>query len=896
MTSAELQARSQEELCIYGPVSARARQAPDAIVILAPGRRPLTYGGLLAQIEYVVRALSEMGVERQDRVAVVLPNSPEAAVAYVAVASGATFAPLDPACQAREFDRRLSDLNAKALIVQAGTGSAAREAARTRGTPLIELSPLASAEAGRFELKGASGASRWSVAFAGPTDDAVALYTSGTTDRPRLVPLTHASVCLSAQAIADSLELTAEDRCLNVLPPFHGHGLDAGMLASLAAGGSIVCTPGFDAGRFFEWMRELRPTWYSAAPAVHRGTLAAAASNKEAIRHSRLRFIRSSSSMLPSGLKEEMERTFGVPVIECYGMTEVGPITSERLPPHARKPGSAGTAIGTEVAIMNAAGDRLRTGQMGEIVVRGPTVMRGYENDPAANRAAFVNGWLRTGDQGFLDREGYLFITGRLKEIIDRGGEKVSPQEVDGVLMEHPAIREAAAFPMPDRRLGEEVAAVVVLRPGASATEAELMRFAGARLADHKVPRRFIIRDDIPKGPGGKVQRAKLAEELGLAKVGTSQDQSPDQEQSGPTEFTVALSALWQEILDVPSVGLRDNFFELGGDSLGVARVLARVEDAFGVSIPPAVFYREPTVAGLAAALFGGLGTKPPPTLVPLQPNGSRRPLFLVTPGTAWFLFDLARHLGKDRPLYGLQSFEIVESESAGIRVEELAAHYLRCIRRVQLNGPYLIGGLSAGGVVAFEMAQQLLAQGQQVGALVMFDTPYSRMLLREGPFIGVSWWQFLVSRIGFLRARPAAPNRSTSGLARWLGKALSPLLGAPAEAQGSASRHADELRARFRRVIMAHVRAVRDYQPLAYPGRITYFWAEDTHILGLRDPRRGWDRLARGGVTVHKVPGQHHQCLKEPHVQVLAPCLRKCLAEAEEAATRASSGSARHG
>ena len=695
-------------------------------------------------------------------------------------------------------------------------------------------------------------------------------------------------MCLGAYAIADSLELTALDRCLNVLSPFHLHGLDAGTLASLAAGAGVICTPGFDAARFLERIRDLRPTWYSAAPAVHRATLAAAVSSKDIVERAALRFVRSSSSTLPSGLKADLERVLRVPVIESYGMTEVGPITSERLPPCTRKAGSAGTAIGPEVAIMDAAGRLLPVGQTGEIVVRGPTVMRGYENDPAANRTAFTNGWFRTGDQGVLDSEGFLFITGRLKEIIDRGGEKISPQEVDRVLMEHPAVREVATFPVPDRRLGEEVAAAVVLESGTSATEAELTRYASERLASYKVPRRFILCDEIPKGPTGKVQRATLAQQLDLVEAGGPRDEQKKERppwQKGPE---VMLTPLWEKILGVGPIGLHDNFFELGGDSLAATRVLAWMKDTFGVSLPPAVFHGEPTVAGLTRALLGELSTKPLPTLVPLQPNGSGHPFFMVTPAHAWGLFELARRLGDDRPFYVLHSHEVAGLDGARIEIEKLAAYYVRHMRRVQLKGPYLIGGVSAGGVVALEMAQQLLAEGQQVGALVMIDTPYGKMFLRQAEYAAPLWRHWRAYLLTCLRVAGVPPVADMPRPVRWLRNLLHPPRRAREQSYRPESKQVEEFWTYVLRGITAHIHAVRRHRLKPYPGEILYFWARDTRLLGLGDPRRGWNRVARGGVTVHEIPGHHHEVLMEPHVQLLALKLKPYLAHAEQAAEQA--------
>ena len=351
-------------------------------------------------------------------------------------------------------------------------------------------------------------------------DEALVLHTSGTTSRPKIVPLSQRNICASARNVRATLALTAADHCLNIMPLFHIHGLIAATLASLGAGAAVTCTPGFNALRFFAWLEEVQPTWYSAVPTMHQAIVARAPRNREIIAASELRFIRSSSASLPPQVMEDLEETFGAPVIESYGMTEAAhQMTSNPLPPVARKPGTVGIAAGPEVAVMDAAGALLRPGDVGEVVIRGDNVTGGYDHNPTANAEAFTEGWFRTGDQGRLDGDGYLTITGRLKEIINRGGEKISPREVDEVLLDHDAVIEAVTFAVPHDKLGEDVAAAVVLRDGAHASGRDLRAFVATRLADFKVPRQVLILDALPKGATGKVQRIGLADKLGLGRA-----------------------------------------------------------------------------------------------------------------------------------------------------------------------------------------------------------------------------------------------------------------------------------------------------------------------------------------------------------------------------------------
>jgi acyl-CoA synthetase (AMP-forming)/AMP-acid ligase II len=497
-----------------------AAGADSAIAISAPGRQPLSHGGLRTLIADTLASLNALGIGRNDRVAIVLANGPEMATCYMACASGVTSAPLNPAYRADEFEFYLSDLNAKALIVEAGSTSPAIGVAEKLGVALIDLIVPEGAAAGSFVLKAraaSNAAATPNGGYAQPDDVSMVLHTSGTTSRPKIVPLSQRNLCASAQNISKTLQFTSADCGLNIMPLFHIHGLIAGVLAPLSAGSQVFCTPGFNALKFFAWMDEAKPTWYTAVPTMHQAIVSRASKNADVIKRHPLRFMRSSSSSMPPQVITELEAIFGAPLIEAYGMTEAThQMASNPLPPAARKPGTVGRAAGPEVAIMAADGSLLAAGDTGEIVIRGPNVTAGYESNDKANAEAFTGGWFRTGDQGVMDAEGYVSITGRLKEIINRGGEKISPREVDEILMDHAAVAQVVCFGMPHPKLGEEVAAVVVLREGQAATERELQDFVAKRAADYKVPKKILFMEEIPKGATGKLQRIGLAAKLGL--------------------------------------------------------------------------------------------------------------------------------------------------------------------------------------------------------------------------------------------------------------------------------------------------------------------------------------------------------------------------------------------
>lgn len=582
--------------CIRALIEDRARKNPGSVAIAASGRPPLSYARLLSHVGDVTRNLNELGLGRNDRIALVLPNGPEMAVAFLAVASTATCAPLNPAYRENEFDFYLSDLHARALIVQEGMGTPAVVVARDRGIPVFTLSPAYGSDAGIFRFSGTGDVRRTGNDAPGPGDIALVLHTSGTTSRPKIVPLTQANLCASANNIRETLRLREPDRCLNVMPLFHIHGLVGAMLSSISAGASVACPPGFDVTGFFDGLKEFQPTWYTAVPTIHQSILAGAERNREIISRFPLRFIRSSSSALPQRVMTELEAAFHAPVIESYGMTEAShQMASNPLPPGTRKPGSVGIAAGPAVSVMDEEGNLLEAGNTGEVVIRGDNVTCGYEHNPAVNERAFAKGWFRTGDQGYFDDDGYLFLTGRLKEIINRGGLKISPQEVDDALLAHPMVAQAITFAIPHPTLGEDVAAAVVLAGNRSAPEREIREFAFSLLADYKVPSRVLILENIPKGPTGKPQRTGLAGKL--KHVLEAVFVAPR------TRGEEILAAIWADVLGVGKIGVRDNFFLLGGDSLKATQVMARLRDLLQVEFPLRMIFQSPTLEEMALIL-----------------------------------------------------------------------------------------------------------------------------------------------------------------------------------------------------------------------------------------------------------------------------------------------------
>ena len=478
-------------------------------LIVPDGGSTVTYSSLYNQIEQFAATLHALGIGRGDRVALALPNGVEVITAFLGIATAAaTAAPLNPAYTTDEFRFYLEDIEAKVLIVPPGGGEQARAAAPA-GTLLIEASLSPDGQV-RFEITSPTSLPRKHTA---PTPDDVALFlhTSGTTSRPKGVPLSHANLLTSAANVMATYTLTPEDVSLCVMPLFHVHGLVASTLATFRSGGTLLVPPRFSAGAFWPVVKAHHATWYTAVPTIHQVLLARADEDQApAPGTSGLRFIRSCSSTLAPATMAGLETRFGCPVLEAYGMTEAAhQMASNPLPPSQRKPGSVGQGTGVQVAIMDDAGALLPTGTQGEVVIQGANVTRGYHNNPEANASSFTNGWFRTGDQGIIDADGYLTLVGRLKELINRGGEKISPREIDEALLTHPAVAEAVCFGVPDAKYGEEVAAVVVLR--GDVTEATLVAHCRERLAAFKVPKTIYVTKEIPRTATGKIQRRNVA-------------------------------------------------------------------------------------------------------------------------------------------------------------------------------------------------------------------------------------------------------------------------------------------------------------------------------------------------------------------------------------------------
>ena len=485
----------------------------DKIAITSENKSQISYKNLKIFIDNISKQLSGNGITNKDRAAIVLPNGPTMATSFLGISSYMSAAPLNPSYKSEEYEFYLKDLNPKILIVEKNSKNLSIEIAKKLNIEICELKIHKDQPEGLFNLF----ENKSDYSLPNENDEALVLHTSGTTSRPKIVPLSNNNIYSSSENISKSLDLTDKDHCLNIMPLFHIHGLIAVLATSMKVGASICASSGFNALKFLDLAKSEKITWYSGVPTMHQAILLRANKSGDVAKKLNLRLIRSSSASLPPAVFKNLNEVFNCPVIEAYGMTEAThQMTSNPLPPKQQKAGFVGLPAGPEVCIMDDNGNILKQSNVGEICIKGDNVTLGYENNDDANKTSFTNGWFRTGDQGYFDNDGYLKISGRLKEIINKGGEKISPLEVDNVLMDHPSIDQAVCFGYEDKMLGENIASAIIIKDGMECSENDVLNYAEKKLAKFKIPKKIFFVDEIPKGATGKLQRNVLAKKFGL--------------------------------------------------------------------------------------------------------------------------------------------------------------------------------------------------------------------------------------------------------------------------------------------------------------------------------------------------------------------------------------------
>ncbi len=883
--------QSVSDTILYGP------QNEDAIAILSPGQTPLTYGRLRKNIVETVKQLNSMGYGKNDRIIVVLPSGPEMAVTFLSIASGFTCVPLNPGFTEHEFKNYLEDIKPKAVLTLADSDSPIIAIAKNIGLPILRILTTPAEGAGLFHIAGDNGDFLAPSGFAGPDDIALILLTSGSTYRPKRVPLTHLNLCSSAMDFISSFNLTKNDRCLAIVPLFYINGLCSVLFSSLAVGGSVVCTPGYDQEKFLDWLNEFKPTWYSAVPTIHKVILEQSRTFPAPLASS-LRYIRSAGSALPDQVRLDLEHMFNSTVLEGYGMTECPRISGNPLPPGVRKPGSVGVpGIGVQVAIIGEDGKFLPAGQSGEIVISGPSVMKGYYGEDELNLRSFVNGWFKTGDQGYFDKDGYLFINGRIKELINRGGEMISPIEIENVLASHPNIKEAVVFSMPDEILGEIVAAAIVLRDSINADPDEFRSYIARYISYTKVPYHIFFIDKIPKLPSGKVQRNGILnyiKQLNRISDSISRREIPADQQLNNNERQ--MQNIWEESFGRSPISVNDNFFNIGGNSLIAVQIFAKIDTRFKIRLPFDTIIMSPTIRQLSLFLDRTDAKPLSGRIVPLQPNGTKTPLFCIhTIGASLLQYEgLAKCMGEDRPIYGILPQGLDGNEKPLDSIEEMAALYIKRIREIQPNGPYNLLGFSAAGSIAYEMARQLDLEGQQVGFAGLLDHPapnqaneYDKTrIMRYMKNINLWSARFYYH---FFKVRS---NKKTDILKNYrvgvnaiVMRKIYTIRNKPLPDRLVYQPFVMNLPGPERNVSMRFFDGLRKYRPGVYNGKITLFVAEETDKESYwlskyhyYDPKMGWGKLVKDGVDVITIPGYHVSILLEPNLQILAKKINECL------------------
>jgi acyl-CoA synthetase (AMP-forming)/AMP-acid ligase II/thioesterase domain-containing protein len=824
---------------------------------------------LRRQLIATQEALRLAGVEPNEVVAVAMENCPELVVLCLALADRAAFALLDPSLRENEFRASLSRLKARTLVVEEGKSTPASAVAHSLGMQVVKLGARREDPAGVFTI----GAPERTAPrdFGRRTDAALLAFTSATTGAPKIVPKNAEQVRVTAYCHAGVLKLGRENRHLALLPLFHAHQLHT-VFGQFLAGGESIITSGFDAAAFPSWISTYRPTWYSGSAPVHRAVLALASANSDMFRRNPLRLIRSTGPVADPALLARLEQVLGAPVLDGYGTTEAGGIARNTL--ERRKAGSVGRAVTLEIAIMDEGGNLLPADREGEVVVRGGSVMTGYLDDPEATHAAFRNGWLLTGDLGYLDAEGFLFLSGRIKEYINRGGQKILPPEVDQVLAAHPAVAGVACFPIPHPTLGEDIAAAVVLGEGDPTGEDSLRRFASQRLAEFKVPRRIFFVAEIPRTATGKPKRGELSRRF--READDAERVSPASSSQDPLEQTIA--GIWEEVLGTSSVEPDRDFFSLGGDSLSATVMLHQVQQCLGLNgglLESVDFFGAPTVAGLARILRerGAASTAPrgasagnAARVLAFRRGGSRAPVVCfpaVVDGLPFYLRHLAESLGAEQPFYVVAPPRIVEDNRLRT-IEEVVRRSVGAVRQAASPGPYVIAGHCYGGYLAYEAAMQLLDSGEQVAGLLLFDAPapgYPKVLRS---------WRRYARALGAL-LRPA----EVVGHIRWLGRLAIRTYG------GRLVRRLPAVPSGMEQANYGPPGlAMGEYAPRDIPVPVTHFLASGQHVSTrvLEDPRLAWAKWARAGFEVQLMPGDHFSMFAPENAPGLAAAVDAAL------------------
>lgn len=854
-----------------------ATQSPDAPALAAPRQRDLSYRELYDIVSESRGFLARNGLGRNDRIALVHSGGAEMAAAALSIGSSATIVPFNPAMSAGEFYLHFYDKKISAVALERDLETSATEAAERLNLPILDILTDDPLSAGRIRLAGETGRAPVPPEPPDGEDQFVVFMTSGTTSYGKTVPLSHRSMLPRIRNMARMMGLRASDRVLNIMPLFHTGGFSAGMVTTLYSGGVFSAVKDNDVDALFRSLAAFQPTVIAGGYTVFHSIERKASAYPHEINAAkgRLRMLRTGTGHLDQKIARRLERIFETPVLEAYGSAETSFMACTGLPPEPRKEGSVGRPDRERVFIIDKNGDPLPPFDKGEIAVTKETAFDGYENNPDANRAAFSDKWYHTGDEGYFDEEGFLFITGRIKEMINRGGIKIIPTEVDQAMLRHVAVREAVAFPMPHPTLGEDLALAVVPEDQQTITEQALKTYLKAHLTPNKIPSRILIVQRIPKSATGKAQRRKLAESFNLLAPAGDTREGPATPAALPGN-TALIRRIWQQTLGLNEIGLDDNFFALGGDSLQAVDLFMRLEKELGCRLPRDVLFQAGSVREMAELIGAGGRAS---CVVPIQPKGSRPPLFFVHPigGEVLGYRKLARYLHPDQPFYGIQQYRQEDGKSRFSSLEEMAEYYLQEIQRTQPEGPYYLGGHSFGGLVAYRIACKLASQGEQTAFLALLDTylPTPPRYVSPARWLAGHYekWKALpkAEKRDYLLAR--GRNIARGGLRKLRLKLLSRRGG---EARGPR----EDAKAPLRNQDINALN-VGGFRAETYQGDAVLFRTE-LPVSFNPAVHDGWRDLICGKFEICDLPGGHVEMMDEPVVQTLGSLLSKRLDDAQ--------------
>jgi acyl-CoA synthetase (AMP-forming)/AMP-acid ligase II/thioesterase domain-containing protein len=827
---------------------------------VCPNLEPLSYADLAGHLELIGNQLRTAGVGSTSRIGIALPRGPAAALLSIAACCNGMLVPLNPSLSNKDLEAELTQLRLDALIVSdsfdlhawsrlAGEGCGLFTVAQSTRSRFVDIALEQRRPIGRRKPAPPPTAESWACIF----------RTSGTTGTFKRVPVTHRNLLAMANKMECWLQLTQADRSACIMPIYYNAGFKATLLAPLLIGCSVALPASTQPQDCEQWLSELQPTWLTAAPPFLQAVLeklrAQAPQRPVSSFAPSLRFVLSTASYLPPSTGAALQDRLGLPVVEFYGLCEAGMMTAPILPPESATPGSVGRVPPGELAIRNDEGSFLGPDEAGEIMVRGPSVTPGYlVGDIDGSPTGLQDGWLPTGDIGIVDSSGVLTITARRKEMINRGGEKISPYDVEKALLAHPAVCEAAAFAVPHPRLGETVGAAVVLRVGASLSSPELIAFVSDRLAPFQLPRHIEILDSLPVGVTGKISRTQLSRSF-------IDVQRPTAQPGAPLEMLIA--NIWQRRLNRIDIGVEDDFFEIGGDSLLATEMLLELEEITHHRVPPSAIRIPLTILHLAEILASATAAKQ--EVMTRVKSGTGTPLFLFHGDYLhWGLYGyrLGALLKDDAPVYLLHS--LLNGASGIETIEDMVQQHLPHIEAVEPKGPIRLAGFCHGGHAALELANQLERRGRAVESVALIDT----ISINARPFM-----RFIVALIsGAGRMVPGAFGaklRREAILLLWISSQI-------LNGDRKVSRIAGMLRSgavvSWNRSIHAmYYRAMSQYVPPTVRAEVVCLVCEEySGKWGYQ--AQPWKHLCTT-MRQARIPGGHHTCVVH-HMGELATCL----------------------